>query len=70
MSTIEDVRTAEKAMNDAREALRTYTEQQSSAPDRSLHRYLAAELRTTTENYEKAIRELSSNQPPAVKKQV
>jgi hypothetical protein len=62
MATIEDVRTAEKAMNEAQKALKAYTERQLSTPDRSLYRYLAAELRTATENYEKAVRELSSNQ--------
>ncbi|MGA7379669.1 MAG: hypothetical protein WBX03_02360 [Terriglobales bacterium] len=62
MATIEEVRTAEKAMKEAQEALRAYTERQSVAPDRSLHRHLAAELSTATENYLKAIFELNSNQ--------
>jgi|HubBroStandDraft_6_1064221.scaffolds.fasta_scaffold616563_2 hypothetical protein len=70
VSTIEDVRTAEKAMNDAQEALRAYTEQQPFAPDPSLRRYLVAELRTATENYEKAMRDLRSTSAPTVKKQV
>ncbi len=61
MATIEKVRTAEKAMKEAQEALRAYTERQSVTPDRSLHRHLAAELSTATENYLKAIFELNSN---------
>ncbi|MGA7381652.1 MAG: hypothetical protein WBX03_12450 [Terriglobales bacterium] len=62
MATIEEVRTAEKAMKEAQEALRAYTERQSVAPDRGLHRHLAAELSRATENYLKAIFELNSNQ--------
>jgi hypothetical protein len=62
MATIEKVRTAEKAMKEAQEALRAYTERQFVTPDRSLHRHLAAELSTATENYLKAIFELNSNQ--------
>jgi acyl-CoA synthetase (NDP forming) len=69
MTTIEDVRKAEMAMNEVQKALKAYTEQESSPPDRSLRRYLDAELKAATENYEKAIRELSSNQAPTAKKQ-
>lgn len=60
MATIEEVRKAAKAMKEAQEVLRAYTERQTTAPDRSLHRYLATEFRTATENYIKAMFELNS----------
>jgi hypothetical protein len=57
---MEQARIAEKAMKDAQEALKAYTENQSATPDRSLHRYLTEALRVATEDYFKALLELHS----------
>jgi hypothetical protein len=55
MSTIDEVRAAEKRMKNAQDALRKADEQ-----DRELQRRLAAELTSATDEYSKAVRELSS----------
>ncbi len=56
MPTIEDVRAAEKAMKNAQEQLRDYTEKPPVGRDRDVEqRRLAAELKRATDNYIRAI---------------
>jgi len=52
MSTIEDVKAAERKMNEARIALQRYTERPLSDPsDHKLHLRLAQELKRATDDY-------------------
>ena len=56
MPTIEDVRAAEKAMKNAQQQLRDYTEKPPVGRDRDVEqRRLAAELKRATDNYIRAI---------------
>jgi hypothetical protein len=70
MATIEQVRAAERARNQAHEALRAYTDRTSGAPDRCLYRQLVAELRTATENYIKVFLELNSKESYILQRRV
>jgi hypothetical protein len=52
MSTIEDVKTAERKMNEARIALQRYTEGSPNDPsDHKLHLRLAQELKRAIDDY-------------------
>jgi len=52
MSTIEDVKAAERKMNEAKIALQRYTERSPNDPsDHNLHRRLAEELKRATDDY-------------------
>jgi hypothetical protein len=60
MSTLAEVRAAERSMREAQEAVRAYTERQAKAPDFDLHRQLAAELKAATDLYVQAVLDLKS----------
>lgn len=52
MSTLQEVKAAEKRMNDAKEALRKYTERpEGAATDIKLHLRLADALKKATDEY-------------------
>ena len=52
MSTLEDVKAAQKRVNNARVALQKYTERSAIAPtDIKLHRRLAEALKKATDEY-------------------
>jgi flagellar biosynthesis protein FliP len=60
MSTIEEVKAAENAMNQSQDALRSYVERLTVRQDLKLHVRLAAELKTATEKYIAAVLGLNS----------
>jgi len=50
--TIEDVKAAERKMNEAKSALQQYTQRSpNDPPDHKLHRRLAEELKRATDDY-------------------
>ena len=52
MTTIEDVKAAERKMNEAKIALQRYTERPpNDPPDHKLHRRLAEELKRAADDY-------------------
>jgi hypothetical protein len=51
MSTMEQVKAAERAMREARLAFVAYTERPSDQQDRDVHRRLAAEAKIAEETY-------------------
>ena len=52
MSTLEEVKAAERRMNEAKKALQRYTERSANEPtDRKLHLRLAQELKRATDDY-------------------
>jgi hypothetical protein len=51
MSSMEQVRAAERVMREAQRALQEYAERPSDQQNRELHRRLTAEARRATETY-------------------
>jgi predicted metal-dependent hydrolase len=52
MSTLEEVKAAERRMNEAKKALQRYTERSANEPtDHKLHLRLAQELKRATDDY-------------------
>jgi hypothetical protein len=60
MSSITEVKAAERSMREAQDAVRAYTERQAKQPEFNLHRQLAAELKAATDLYVQAVLDLNS----------
>jgi hypothetical protein len=60
MSSLAEVKAAERSMREAQDSLRAYTERQAKEADFNLHRQLAAELKAATDLYLQAVLDLNS----------